>query len=139
MSFIYQAAMFVGGLWCHQLPERSPHMWGVQMPLCWRCGGILIGATTLLVWLLATRRLPRLKMSLVLALLMPLDVLYTIFSHSDGSNTRRLVTGILWGVFGTSVALRLIEKLRGSRHRFAAHGASPPPVKSKQTILGHRT
>ncbi|MDQ3648684.1 MAG: DUF2085 domain-containing protein [Acidobacteriota bacterium] len=115
MSFLYRAAMFVGGLWCHQLPARSPHMWGVQMPLCWRCAGILFGATTLLIWLLATRRLPRLRISFVLALLMPLDVLYAIFSHSDGSNTRRLVTGILWGVFGTSAALRLIEKLRGSQ------------------------
>ena len=115
MSFLYRAVMLVGSLWCHQLPARSPHMWGVQMPLCWRCTGILFGATALLVWLLATRRLPRLRISFVLALPMPLDVLYTIFSHSDGSNTRRLVTGILWGVFGTSGALRLIEKLRGRR------------------------
>ncbi|MDQ3255816.1 MAG: DUF2085 domain-containing protein [Acidobacteriota bacterium] len=120
MFFLYRAAMLAGGLWCHQLPERSPYMWGVQMPLCWRCGGILIGAATLLVWLLATRRLPRLRISFVLALLMPLDVLYTIFSHTDGSNTRRLVTGMLWGVFGSSAILRLIEKLHGSLPRFVA-------------------
>lgn len=28
---------------CHQLPERSFHIKGFQMPLCARCMGILIG------------------------------------------------------------------------------------------------
>ena len=34
----------IGSLVCHQLPERSYHLWGAQMPVCARCAGIYIGA-----------------------------------------------------------------------------------------------
>ena len=34
----------VGSLVCHQLPERSYHLWSAQMPVCARCAGIYFGA-----------------------------------------------------------------------------------------------
>jgi uncharacterized membrane protein len=34
----------VGGLLCHQRPERSFFLWGSQMPVCARCTGIYFGA-----------------------------------------------------------------------------------------------
>ena len=34
----------VGSLVCHQLPERSYHLWAAQMPVCARCTGIYLGA-----------------------------------------------------------------------------------------------
>ena len=34
----------IGALVCHQLPERSIHLWSVQMPVCARCAGIYFGA-----------------------------------------------------------------------------------------------
>jgi len=34
----------VGSLICHQLPERSYHLWAAQMPVCARCTGIYFGA-----------------------------------------------------------------------------------------------
>ena len=34
----------VGSLICHQLPERSYHLWTAQMPVCARCTGIYFGA-----------------------------------------------------------------------------------------------
>ena len=34
----------VGSLVCHQLPERSYHLWTAQMPVCARCAGIYFGA-----------------------------------------------------------------------------------------------
>ena len=38
------AAYAVGSVICHQLPERSFHLWTAQMPVCARCTGIYFGA-----------------------------------------------------------------------------------------------
>jgi uncharacterized membrane protein len=81
----------------------------VQSPLCWRCTGILFGALALLCWLVKTKKLPPLLPCVLLALLLPLDVLYNVVTHGDGDNMRRLLTGLLWGFCGTSVALQLIR------------------------------
>ena len=80
------------------------------MPLCWRCTGIAAGAALLLVWLLTKKRLPPLLLSFVLALLLPLDVLHAAVGGGQGDNTRRLLTGVLWGIFGTSVALHFMKR-----------------------------
>ncbi|MGH9914024.1 MAG: DUF2085 domain-containing protein [Pyrinomonadaceae bacterium] len=122
-TFIYEAAMTAGHLVCHQISERSPHVLGVQFPLCWRCTGILVGSLILVVYLLLRKHLPLFRLSLVLALLMPLDVLYNMIAHSSGDNGRRLVTGLLWGIFGTSVLLFLIERIyrRFNRLRLWPH------------------
>lgn len=122
MSTLYRALMYMGGWWCHQLPARSPHLFGAQLPLCWRCTGILLGALALLCWLVGTRRLPPLLVCAPLALLLPLDVLYNVAAGGDGDNARRLVTGLLWGFCATAVALRLIRLVSlslaraGTRH-----------------------
>jgi uncharacterized membrane protein len=50
----------VGGVICHQLPDRSFHLQGVQLPVCARCAGIYVGAV--LGWMSACRvRGPRLE------------------------------------------------------------------------------
>jgi uncharacterized membrane protein len=117
MSTLYRALMYLGSWWCHQLPARSPHLFGVQLPLCWRCTGILFGALALTGWLLKTKKLPPLLPCALLSLLLPLDVLYNVVTHGDGHNARRLLTGLLWGFCFTSVALQLIRvaslRLRG--------------------------
>jgi uncharacterized membrane protein len=111
MSVLYRALMLVGSCWCHQLPARSPHLFGVQMPLCWRCSGILFGALALFCWLLAKKRLPPLAPCVLLALLLPLDVLHAVVTHGDGDNARRFVTGLLWGFCATGAALQLFRLL----------------------------
>ena len=110
-STIYRLVMFAGSLWCHQIPERSPHIWGIQLPLCWRCSGILVGSVILFFWLVRTKRLPPLTLSIILALLMPLDVFQAIIMHGDGNNARRLVTGLLWGFCATAATLQLLRFL----------------------------
>jgi uncharacterized membrane protein len=111
MSLIYRALMWVGSWWCHQLPERSPHLFGVQMPLCWRCTGIFFGALALFCWLLWQKRLPPLLPCLLLALLLPIDVLQAVVTHGQGDNARRLVTGLLWGFCAMPAALPLLRFL----------------------------
>ncbi|MEZ5284439.1 MAG: DUF2085 domain-containing protein [Vicinamibacterales bacterium] len=38
------AAYAVGALICHQLPDRSFHLAGAQLPVCARCAGLYAGA-----------------------------------------------------------------------------------------------
>src|SRR5260221_7816536 len=37
----------MGSVLCHQRPERSFHLWGVQLPVCARCVGVYAGAALL--------------------------------------------------------------------------------------------
>lgn len=104
---IYRALMWAGHFVCGQNPARSPHLFGAQLPLCWRCTGIIVGALVFVVWLFKTRRLPALWLSVALALVMPLDVLQAVLTQGDGDNARRLLTGTLWGFFAASLALHL--------------------------------
>lgn len=112
MSSLYRAVMWLGGWWCHQLPARSPHLWGWQLPLCWRCTGILFGTLALVAWLVAKKRLPPFVLCIVFAPLLPLDVLHAVLTGGDGDNARRLMTGLLWGVFGTGAFLHLLGLAR---------------------------
>ena len=36
--------LLVGSVICHQRPDRSFRLWGVQMPVCARCSGLYLGA-----------------------------------------------------------------------------------------------
>lgn len=107
----YRAVMWAGHLVCHQMPARSPHLFGVQLPLCWRCTGIALGSLVFVAWLFWKRRLPALRPSLILSLLLPLDVLYNVFTHNDGDNARRLLTGTLFGFFAAALALHFFTRL----------------------------
>ena len=59
-SLLYAGAAAVdaiGSVLCHQLPEWSFHLWGVQLPVCARCLGIYVGgAVSALVAVLASER-----------------------------------------------------------------------------------
>jgi uncharacterized membrane protein len=124
-SNLYRAVMWAGHLVCHQMPARSPHLLGAQLPLCWRCTGIVVGALAFLVWLFHKRRLPPVWPSVALALLMPLDVLQAVVTRGGGDNARRLITGALWGFFAAALALHfftLVSSRVNSRRRGAMTG-----------------
>jgi hypothetical protein len=54
LAFVVYA---VGSVVCHQLPERSFHLFAVQMPVCARCTGIYFGgALTVVLFVLARDR-----------------------------------------------------------------------------------
>jgi uncharacterized membrane protein len=112
----YRAVMWAGHLVCHQIPARSPHLFGVQLPLCWRCTGVALGSLAFLFWLLTKRRLPALWLSVALSLFMPLDVLQAVVTQGNGDNARRIATGTLFGFFATALALHFFTRL-ASRNR----------------------
>ncbi len=103
--FIFWLASF----FCHQRPERSPHLFGAQLPFCWRCTGIIVGTVVLLILLAFRRRLPSLATSVVLALLMPLDVGIAAAGVWGGHNSLRFITGFLFGLFATVAVVRILK------------------------------
>lgn len=53
MTFITALVYFAGSLVCHQLPDRSFHLSGIQFPVCARCTGLYLGAAVGMVALVA--------------------------------------------------------------------------------------
>jgi uncharacterized membrane protein len=110
-AFIYAA----GSIVCHQLPERSFHIAGVQLPVCARCTGLyaggLIGA---IVWLARARRPlahATARRALVLASIPTLvSVVSALAGWWDPANALRAVLalplGVIVGVLVTAVAVR---------------------------------
>jgi uncharacterized membrane protein len=113
----YRAVMWAGHLVCHQMPARSPHLFGVQLPLCWRCTGVALGSLAFLAWLFAKRRLPAVWLCIALSLLVPLDVLQAVITRGDGDNARRLATGTLFGFFAAALALHFFTRLASHNKR----------------------
>lgn len=133
---VYRAVMWAGHLVCHQMPARSPHLFGVQFPLCWRCSGILFGSFAFLVWLFWKRRLPALRLCIALSLPMLLDVLCNLLTRSEGDNARRLATGTLSGFFATALALHLFTRL-ASRQLNSRSTRYPSDAKAAHTDATH--
>ena len=111
---IYRAAMAAGHLVCHQIAARSPHLFGWQLPLCWRCTGIACGALFFLAAFIARRRTFPLVLSVTLALLMPFDVMVNSLGFDHAANARRLITGLLWGFFALNAALVILRNAQKS-------------------------
>ncbi len=82
---------------CHQKPERSFFLYGYQFPLCARCTGILIGYLCSFLLLLFGCLMHHL---ICLLFLVPLvldggvQLLFNVLSN----NTRRFITGIIFGI-----------------------------------------
>lgn len=102
----------VGYAICHQIPERSFHIAGHQLPLCARCTGIYMGALTGFVLMTLWRRraasLPPARIALILVIfigMMGIDGInsyLTFFPNMphlyEPQNWLRLTTGTLHGV-----------------------------------------
>lgn len=94
---------------CHQMPERSPHLYGVVLAVCDRCLGVYVGLPAagllfLAVSFLAEERLDGLIYRyagpvLALALIpMGLDWLGPVVGWWPNTPWTRLATGLLFGL-----------------------------------------
>jgi hypothetical protein len=127
-----------GSVVCHQLPERSFHLWSVQLPVCARCTGIYAGAALTAVaasmWPRAMRLHPdrgrdRWTLSsgararaLLAAAAVP-TALTLVFEWTTKQMPSNLIRSLAGGLLGAAVMLVLL----------AALSAAPPaPVEPKQ-------
>jgi hypothetical protein len=103
----------IGSVLCHQLPERSFHLWAVQLPVCARGTGGDVGAA-----LAAGRRVSGWYGSRPVAALMAgsapaaATIVYEWTTGDPLSNWARAATGVL---LGGSVMAVLLAELREGR------------------------
>jgi uncharacterized membrane protein len=93
----------IGSLVCHQLPERSFHLWAAQLPVCARCTGIYVGAVAGAVAAFAWRaRVHRARLTLALAAApTALTLIYEWTTGDMPSHAIRAAAGV---VIGAAVA-----------------------------------
>ena len=111
----------VGSLVCHQIPERSFHFAGFQLPVCARCLGIYLGAFAGagVVWMRAKSAQPRLAIAPAaarrLALVTSIPTLLTLVLEIAGiwypSNITRAVAGFPLGVMVSLVVVSALATL----------------------------
>jgi len=115
------AVYVVGSIVCHQRPERSFHVFGVQMPVCARCTGIYLGAAAAAIAAaVATRRKVRTPVGPWLATQLPLAVVVSVvpalltlvYEWSTGdmpSNGLRAASGVPMGAVVSWLVLRPVD------------------------------
>jgi uncharacterized membrane protein len=124
----YAAGSFI----CHQLPERSFHLTGFQLPVCARCLGIYAGGAAGVAFALATARRATARAldasarfsqttAWALALGGAAPTALTVILETIGlwypSNTARAVAGAM---LGAPIAFAVVNA--------AVRTAGPPPV-----------
>jgi hypothetical protein len=71
---------------------------------------------------------------LPLAAVMPLDVASALLGWRQGQNDLRLITGVLWGIFGSAAVLSLLARLHS--HAILRRAQAPAPSIRQATSMG---
>ena len=132
-----------GAMICHQLPERSFHLAGFQLPVCARCLGIYAGAAAAATihvlgvfvadstrWRLLNPAAAR-RVFLVSALPTVVTVALEWAGAWSGTNVVRAIAGVALGVGGALVVMSAVATLHYSeclRRRPIEHSQIPPRI-----------
>jgi uncharacterized membrane protein len=104
------AVYLLGSFICHQRPERSFHLAGVQLPVCARCLGIYVGVT---IGALAALRPYRFGSPRLVMLMAVVPALASLAIEGTGlsplSNAVRAATGVIAGSLIAAVVLATLH------------------------------
>jgi uncharacterized membrane protein len=102
---------------CHQIAERSPHANGVQLAVCYRCYGVLVGlAIGPIAALIIRGQVKRYASLLIVASLVPLALDWGLGIVGIWANTAesRFITGAIFGVVAGILVARAMAWYRSS-------------------------
>jgi len=130
------------GIFCHQLPGRSPHQDGIVFPLCYRCAGIYVGLFAAYVWIGFDgggwrRKLPGIRATLLLSggmLPLLVDGWANALNLWETPGWVRAITGI--GV-GAALPRFLLPLLQSVDHAIAPE--LPSAAAGRWSLLGPLT
>ncbi len=95
---------------CHQRPERSFRMSGVQVPVCARCEGLYLAAPFGILWLSVLRRryqaaiASRRTWQRIIIVALVLTLMTLVWEWMTGAMTSGVVRAVAGGVLGAAVA-----------------------------------
>ena len=95
---------------CHQLSDRSFHYKGMQLPVCARCLGILLGFF-ILGPVISIVTLGNMYLSLFLIFIMCLDGFTQLITNYRSNNIIRLLTGLGFGYALFSIIIHMIVQV----------------------------
>jgi uncharacterized membrane protein len=113
-AFVYT----VGSVVCHQIPERSFHLSGMQFPVCARCTGLYLGgAIGMALWLASRERNLSSRTARIALLVAAVPTLVTFATAEVGwwdpiNAVRATIAALLGVVAGVVVAAGLSRHLR---------------------------
>jgi uncharacterized membrane protein len=121
------AVYVIGSFICHQRPERSFDLAGLQLPVCARCLGVYAGAA---MGTVAAFRIGRVRRPRAVAILAVVPALVSLVVEWAGvsalSNTIRAATGVVAGGLVAAVVLATLHYEQCAPRRPIA--PSPPPT-----------
>jgi uncharacterized membrane protein len=111
----------IGSVVCHQLPERSFHIDGHQLPVCARCTGLYLsaaaGALGWCMWKVARRWRPvsvpprsALRLVMLCGLPTAISVATAAIGAWDGSNAARALLSVPLGASAGAVVAAVFTK-----------------------------
>jgi uncharacterized membrane protein len=119
----------IGSLICHQRPERSFDLAGLQLPVCARCLGIYMGAAIGVLFAPRLRHVgwPRAAMVLSIAPAL-LSLLIEWSGIARPGNVVRAATGLVAGAVIAAVLLATLHYERCAPPRPIAPNRPPTPI-----------
>lgn len=115
---------------CHQRPERTFHVAGVQMPVCARCAGLYISGAlaSLVAWVALWRSRPSKNRAVLLIAALPTAVTWSLemLGLASFSNAARAVAAV---PLGAAAGWVFVQMLRYDAHLDARqdHHSRPRP------------
>lgn len=95
---------------CHQKPERSFFIKGVQFPVCARCTGFIIGLIVVSP-IVCALWVGNMYLSMALGLIALIDGGLQALKILESTNVRRLITGIGLGYAYVSTIIHIIKMI----------------------------
>ena len=114
---VYQAC----GLICHQRPERSFHLAGIQLPVCARCFGLYASAAAgaVAAWLVRRRGDLRYTRAILIAAAIPtvVSVGVEFVGLAHPSSAARAVAALPLGAAASWMVIRMLIQETGDRRQ----------------------
>lgn len=131
---MYELVMRIGHMVCHQIPERSISINGVQFFVCARCMGIYIGFMIAFLLALYYREFKRddfhFKWCVLLLMPMAFDGTTQLVGLRESTNLLRLFTGMAGGIAMGWLTAMILGRALSHLGRFELEGGALPSAKT---------